>query len=242
MRGAAPTAIRTHAQGRSMPPDDHTTPPAPPTPPAASRPGTSMVHVPEDPRVDDALQQLRALLLPGETLEAHAVQRRLFALVQPRLVVAATSGRLISLQRKLFGGYDVADIRWQDLRDASLRAGTFGADLTLVALTNEDVAPVEGSGVTVTFAGLRKEQAQDVYRICQAHEQAWREKRRVRDLDELRARSGGIQLGAAGPTGAGGATADDPTTRLRRAKEMLDGRLISDAEYEAIKARIIDGL
>ena len=215
-------------------PDDHSTPP---------HPGTSLVHVPEDPRVDDAVRQLRALLLPGEVLEAYAVQRRLFALLQPRLVVAATSGRLISFHRKVFGGYTLADVRWQDLRDASLRAGTFGADLTVVALTNEDVAPVEGSGVTVTFAGLRKEQAQDVYRICQAHEQAWREKRRVRDLDELRARSGGIQLGAAGaPSAAGVASADDPTTRLRRAKEMLDGGLISDSEFESIKARIIDGL
>jgi hypothetical protein len=137
----------------------------------------------------------------------------------------------------------VADVRWQDLRDASLRAGTFGADLIVVAITGDDVAPAQGTGVTVTFAGLRKDQAQDVYRICQAHEQAWREKRRVRDLDELRARSGGIQLGAAGaPSTAGTASADDPTARLRRAKEMLDGGLISDAEFESIKARIIDGL
>jgi hypothetical protein len=226
-----------------MPPDDHSTPPAPGPRAPAPHPGTSLVHVPEDPRVDEAVGQLLALLLPGEVLQAFAVQRRLFALVQPRLVVAATSGRLISFQRKLLGGYTVTDVRWQDLRDASLRAGTFGADLTVVALTNEDVAPVEGSGVTVTFAGLRKEQAQDVYRICQAHEQAWREKRRVRDLDELRARSGGIQLGGAGaPSATGAPTVDDPTTRLRRAKEMLDGGLISDSEFESIKARIIDGL
>ena len=40
--------------------------------------------------------------------------------------------------------------------------------------------------------GLNPEQAQAVYRICQAQDQAWREKRRVREMEELRARSGGV--------------------------------------------------
>jgi hypothetical protein len=38
---------------------------------------------------------------------------------------------------------------------------------------------------------------------------------------------------------AGGA---DPTDRLRKAKQMLDDGLITDAEYETIKARVVDGL
>ena len=84
-----------------------------------------------------------------------------------------------------------------------------------------------------------------MYRICQGQEQAWREKRRVRDLDELRARSGGIHLGAsaAAPVSAVGmASGETPTIRLGRAKEMLDAGLITDAEYEAIRARVIEGL
>ena len=43
---------------------------------------------------------------------------------------------------------------------------------------------------------------------------------------------------AAGLVAAGG----DPTDRLRKAKEMLDDGLITDAEYETIKARVVDGL
>ena len=40
---------------------------------------------------------------------------------------------------------------------------------------------------------------------------------------------------------AGGAVAggDDATRRLQEAKRLLDARLITDAEYEAIKARIV---
>jgi len=213
-------------------------------------PGTSSdtssaaASVVEDLRLDDALHQLRALLLPGETLEAYAVQRRLFALVQPRLIVAATSGRFLALDRQLLGGYTLGDVRWQDLRDASVRAGIFGADLTITALQDGEHGAADSRGRSVTYPGLRKEQAQEVYRICQAQEQAWREKRRIRDLDELRARSGGIQLGAGVPNAghAPAAASDDPTSRLRRAKEMLDAGLLTDAEYEAIKSRIIEGL
>ena len=83
-----------------------------------------------------------------------------------------------------------------------------------------------------------------MYRAAQAQEQSWREKRRVRDLDELRAKSGGIQLGGGGSgpggSGSGGAAGDDPLARLQRAKEMLSGGLITDSEYESIKAKIVD--
>ena len=34
----------------------------------------------------------------------------------------------------------------------------------------------------------------------------------------------------------------DPLERLRKAKEMLDGGLITDAEFESIKARVVEGL
>ena len=59
------------------------------------------------------LEYLRSVLIPSETLEAWAIQRRIFSLSHRRLLIAATSGRLIQLTRKLLGGFDVSDIRWQ---------------------------------------------------------------------------------------------------------------------------------
>jgi hypothetical protein len=97
---------------------------------------------------------------------------------------------------------------------------------------------------------LRKDQAQAMYRICQQHDQVWREKRRIRELEELRAKSGGVQIGG-GQLGGGqsaysGADAagaeSEPARRLRQAREMLDAKLISDSEFESIKARIVSGL
>ena len=197
----------------------------------------------EEARIGSALAEFRALLVPGEKLLAYATQRRVFALSHRRAIVGATSGRFIALFRGLIGGYTPFDVRWQDLHDVSIRAGIFGADLTISSTMNDDLGSKEHNASSMTFHGLRKREAQQVYTLCQAQEQSWREKRRVRDLDELRAQSGGIQLG--GQAGAPAATAAgiaDPAERLRRAKEMLDAGLITDTEYESIKARVVDTL
>ena len=195
-----------------------------------------------EPGLSRALVALQSLLIPGEELETYAIQRRLFALTHRRCVVGATSGRFIVVTRGLFGDYSPQDVRWQDLQDAQLRVGVFGATLTVSAHGNADLATAETPGRVVRVDGLRKDQAQDVYRACQAQEQAWREKRRVRELEELRAKSGGINL--SGSVG-GAANPDDaqaPAARLQRAKEMRQQGMLSDAEFEQVKARILSEL
>jgi hypothetical protein len=216
-------------------------------------------EVADDPSLEQALSHLQSVLIPAETLEAWSVQRRLFALSHRRVLVAATSGRLIAIGRRLLGGFDVTDLRWQDLEAVGLKVGLFGAELTLRAGGAADLASEGASGARMLrFEGLRKASAQAVYRICQAQDQAWREKRRIRELEELRARSGGIQLAAGiaslaggisaptqGALAAGtaqataGAGAGEAVRRLQEARQMLEAKLITDAEYEAIKARIV---
>jgi hypothetical protein len=200
---------------------------------------------PQGPGLDSVLATLRGLLTEGETLEAWAVQHRLFALTHRRACIAATSGRFISLQRRLLGGYESADIRWQDLKETRISAGIIAADLTLVAQSSTDLNIGSAVNRVWTFAGLCKDQAQAIYRICQQHDQVWREKRRIRELEELRAKSGGVQFGS-GPAAYGaaelGGAESEPARRLRQAREMLDAKLISDSEFESIKAKIVSGL
>ena len=188
-----------------------------------------------------ALEHLNSVLTSTETLEAWAIQRRIFALRRRRLLVAATSGRFLALERGFLGGFTLTDIRWQDLKEVRIEVGVVGACLTLAAFASPDLASASGQTKSFVYDGLRKDQAEALYRIAQGHDQAWREKRRVRDLEELRARAGGIQVGnlaGAAPDAAAG----DATERLQRAKAMLDARLISDSEYEALKAKIISQL
>jgi hypothetical protein len=208
-------------------------------------------NTPPEASIGAALATLKGLLTVDETLEAWAVQHRLFALRHRRQLIAATSGRFISLTRRLIGGYDSVDIRWQDLRETRIHAGILAADLTLVAQSSSDLNIASEVNRVWTFEGLCKDQAQAMYRICQQHDQVWREKRRVRELEELRAKSGGVQIGAqagysmASGSVAGGAAAgveSESTRRLRQAREMLEAKLISDAEFESIKAKIIADL
>src|SRR2546422_9045927 len=80
-----------------------------------------------DPRLERALAELKSLLIPGESLEAYAVQRRLFALLHRRALVGATTGRLIGVTRGLLGGFHPTTVRWQDLKEARVAVGIFGA-------------------------------------------------------------------------------------------------------------------
>jgi len=145
----------------------------------------------------------------------------------------------------LLGGYDSADIRWQDLKETRISAGILAADITVIAQASSDLNIGSEVNRIWTFAGLRKDQAQAMYRICQQHDQVWREKRRIRELEELRAKSGGVQIGSAQSPFGGAESAgqeSEPARRLRQAREMLDAKLISDSEFESIKAKIVSGL
>jgi len=192
--------------------------------------------------IGGAVGRVRELLVPGETLEAVAVQRRIFALTHRRVIVAATSGRLMVMRRGLIGGFQVTDVRWQDLKEAQLRVGIIGATLRIASLGSSDLAVSGQLAAVNVITGLRKGEAQRLYTICQTHEQAWREKRRIRELEELRAKSGGITLGGLHGAGAPAESEESPLARLERAKEMRDKGLINDSEYEAIKARLVSSL
>jgi len=204
---------------------------------------TMNANLPDDPASRRALEHLRAVLTANESLEAWALQHRLFALSHRRLLVAATSGRLLALARGFLGGFNLTDVRWQDLKEVQIEVGLFGATLTVIAYASPDLASSSSATRLLVFEGLVKRQAEGLYRIAQGHDQAWREKRRIRDLEEMRARAGGVQVGSLGGFGGlGGAVTGgegDLAHRLQQAKSMLDSGLISDSEYEALKARII---
>jgi hypothetical protein len=196
----------------------------------------------EDLRLNKALEHLNSVLVSGETLEAWAIQRRLFALTNRRILIAATSGRFIQIKRGLLGGYDMTDFRWQDLGDARIKVGIFGADIFMKIYGSTDLAISKDSNQILVLPGFRKEQAEKIYRLAQAQDQSWREKRRIRELEELRAKSGGVTIGTNTGSQQQGNASDDAASKLEQAKQMLEKKLITDSEYESIKARIISGL
>lgn len=197
---------------------------------------------PDDLRLNKALEHLNSVLVAGETLEAWAIQRRLFALTNRRILIAATSGRFIKIQRGILGGFDMTDFRWQDLGDAKIKVGIFGADIFMKIFGSTDLAISKDANQVLVLPGFRKEQAEQIYRLAQAQDQSWREKRRIRELEELRAKSGGVTIGTNTGSQQAGNASEDAATKLEQAKQMLEKKLITDSEYESIKARIISGL
>ncbi|HET9160422.1 MAG TPA: SHOCT domain-containing protein [Caulobacteraceae bacterium] len=204
-----------------------------------------------DQGASGARGQLQSLLVPGEAVVAFAMEHRLYALLHSRHVAAATSGRVIYFKRPLLGGFDPLSIRMQDIKEAAIKVGMFTATVTITYSANmSDTAVDEGETMVLTIASLKKEPAAELYRVCQEQDQAWREKRRVRSMEEMRARSGGVQIAAGIMPGAAAVPPQPalpgaetgPSQRLAHAKDLLDQHLITDAEYQEIKAKIIAGL
>ncbi|MHB8530569.1 MAG: SHOCT domain-containing protein [Caulobacteraceae bacterium] len=201
-----------------------------------------------------AWEQLQTLLVAGEVVVAHALQHRLYALFHRRRLAAATSGRFIFMVRPFLGGYEPLGVRWQDLKEVSLTVGMFSATVAIAYSANlSDTAVGEAATRVIRATGLCREAAQGLYRECQAQEQSWREKRRVRALEEMRAEAGGVQIATGVYPQRGAEPALDlapgslspvesPAQRLRRAREMLAQGLITDSEYEAVKAKIVGAL
>ena len=141
--------------------------------------------------------------------------------------VVATNNRVIFYRPALLGRVNFADYLWEDVKNVAIKEGLLAAEMTVELI----------DGRTDRAGNLDKSQIRRLYAISQQKEQEWREKRRVRDMEEARARSGGIQMSM--PQGMAGAPAEDPTQKHSRAKAMLDQGLISEAEYESLKAKII---
>lgn len=205
-------------------------------------PAPTPIPAPVLPRLQKAFAHVESLLIPGETILEYAVQRRVFALTHRRVMLAATNGRLIEVVRSLFGGFTPITTRWQDVQDVELYTGMLAASLSIKSAEQPDFASESPGSVWRTYKGFIKAQTVAVYRYAQAQDQAWRERRRLREMEEKRAISGGFQMGGGFSGGTNAGHPAKAADRLADAKHLLDDGLLSDSEYEVAKSRIISDL
>ena len=90
----------------------------------------------------------------------------------------------------------------------------------------------------IEIDGLPSAVASTIYSHAQAQEQEWEEKNRIRDLEEKRAMSGASVVNVGGK-GAPTSDEGDLFASLEKAKKLFDTGVISDAEYQELKAKII---
>ena len=190
-------------------------------------------------RADKADENLNTILMANEDLSAKAVQKRIFSLWSRRSLVAITSSRLIVLNRGILGGFKMKDIQWKDLEDATLKQNI----LSGLCGSNVNFEHMNASVGGMNVKGIPNREASDIYSKAQAEEQAWEEKRRVREIEETRAASGGMTIHTGQQTSASSATQTTSTNnmleQIESAKKLLDKGVISDAEFQEMKAKII---
>ena len=187
-----------------------------------------------------AMEKLDGTLMKDENIFHKGIDKRPFALFSRRSVFAVTNSRIINLQRGLIGGYTMRDYQWKDLKDAKI---------------SENVLPdICGSTLTFTFSQFPSimvypdfKTASDIYKVAQLQEQAWEEKRRIREMEETRAQAGGISIGNTATTFPTGSTSNndksmstsDIADELLKIKELLDKGILSDVEFQEMKAKIL---
>jgi hypothetical protein len=192
-----------------------------------------LVFVGGDTRIDKAQQKLQSTLMKDETVIVSGLQQRLFALFSRRQLIAITSSRLIEINRARLGGFEMRDYQWKDLRDATMAENiipnVFGAKLDLIS---------RAGARNISIDGLPSPVASRIYSHAQAQEQEWEEKNRIRDLEEKRASSGASVLNVGG-YGNQRQDEGDMFVQLEKAKRLFDTGVISDSEYQELKAKII---
>ncbi len=187
-----------------------------------------------DERTEKARQKLQATLMKDEKVISSAIQNRIASLFKRRELIAITNSRFISINRSLFGGFTMRDYQWKDLHDVKLAEnvlpGIFGSSLRFITGTDPAGLHIEGIPSDVASA---------IYTHAQSEGQAWEEKRRIRELEERRAASGGVHVHSGAAGAAGGPPAASIMEEIARAKDLLDSGAISDAEFQEIKARVL---
>lgn len=239
---SAPPAPAAPSAAAPPPVSSPPAPAAPPAPaePTAAPPPASVEHLTREKQDPASVRKIHGrvtqILTRGEEILYVAIQSKPLVNITPDCVVL-TNRRFIIYQPKVLGAASFQDYIWRDLRDAKLQENVVGATLTLQT--------IHGKKLAVDY--LPKAQARRLYAYAQQMEEEVLEERRLRAMEEKRAASGGITFqtpmaAAAMQTpapAAAGSAAQDPVQKLGQLKQMLDGGLITAAEYEAKKAEIL---
>jgi hypothetical protein len=122
-----------------------------------------------------------------------------------------------------------SDYIWRDLQDVHLKEDIMGSTLTMRTIND----------LQFSVNYLPKQQARKLYSMAQEMEMKVREERRVRELEDKRASSGGVFMQSAPQQPSQEVESSDPMKSLATLKEMFEGGLITEGEFNSKKAEIL---
>ena len=203
-------------------------------------------------RVKKAYSKLNDVLMKDEAIIEKGIDKRPFALFSRRQVFAITNSRVIRLVRPILGGFEMSDFQWKDLEDARVSENVLSSlcGSTLYFKADNQEIRLGSTLVCDEFIVFPEfEIASKAYKYAQQAEQSWEEKRRIRSMEEKRAEAGGIMIGQNTSPSISSTTPEqekqnskiknDVTDELFKLKKLLDEGILSDAEFQEMKSKIL---
>ena len=182
-----------------------------------------------------ALKNAERFFTEGEKHLCSAVQKKPVVNLFPHMIIV-TNKRVIKHEPKILRAV-FKDYLWMDLVDVHLSDHVFGSKL-IFKFENGEIA----------VDSIPKNQAKKIYCIAQKKEEEWVEKKRLRGIEEERAKSGASHIVVGHNSSEEKVSIDkkSPKSELKaklvELKELLDDELITQDEYQNKKSRILDGM
>ncbi|RLG16889.1 hypothetical protein DRN63_03665 [Nanoarchaeota archaeon] len=180
-------------------------------------------------------EEVKGILAPGENVLC-ALKQRMIALEKPKYIIV-TDKRVIYLDRKLLGRYEIIDFPYKRLKEVWFRFGKFGSKFIL---KREDGRMVElewlkKDGALEVLDAIRKAiQAVAVEPISiEKHKKLIGEEWFIRKPMEVVSRAVITHQGE---------PEEDIAVKLRKLKALLDEGLITKEEYEEKRKELLSKL
>lgn len=207
----------------------------------------------QDPKaVEKVLGKLNDMLTSNEELIYMAVQKKPAVNLLPDCI-AVSNKRIFYCEPGNFGiTMNFKDISWKSIKEVSFKEELFGSKFICV--------PLHGENIITEY--IPKVQARKLYQAAYEQLESFKEQQRQLDLEERRSSTSPVTVNTlpapepveeeepqaffSPPPAAPAILVEEPedetTLKLRKLKSLYDKHLITQEEYEAKKADILDSL
>jgi hypothetical protein len=198
----------------------------------------------QDPKaVEKVLGKLNDMLTTNEELIYLAVQKKPAVNLLPDCI-AVSNKRIFYCEPANFGiTMNFKDISWKSIKEVSFKEELFGSKFICV--------PQHGENIITEY--IPKVQARKLYQAAYEQLEGYKEQQQLAEQEERRTQQPAAidipvqeiipaELPAAPPVPAAAIEEqeDETTLKLRKLKTLYDKQLITQEEYEAKKADILD--
>lgn len=176
--------------------------------------------------IQTIVKDVAQILTRDEAIGCVVVQTKLAGLKPDAILL--TNRRFIAYRPGLLK-VAFQDALWRDLQNVHLDEGILTAKLTYRLADKR----------TIVIDRLPKDHARRAYALSQEREQEAAEIRRQRQMEEDRAKAGGIAIGAGAHSAPQMAPTGGAMGKLSQLKALFDAQLITEEEYKQKKAQIL---